>query len=74
MLISRADAVEMVLALEEGHLPGQIKPVTSVVKRAISRKTAGQREMDLVGTHPRSVQMSFQNGLLRSMFYHIPKI
>ena len=34
-LISRADAVEMVVALKEGHLPGQIKLVTSVVKRAI---------------------------------------
>ena len=53
-LISRADTVEMVVALEEGHLPGQIKLVTSVVKRAISRKTTGQQEMVLVVTHPRS--------------------
>ena len=40
--ISRADAVEMVVVMEEGNLPVQIKIVTSVVKRAISRKTAGQ--------------------------------
>ena len=53
-LISRADAVEMVVALEEGHLPVQIKLVTSEVKRAISRKTAGQRDMVLVLSHPRS--------------------
>ena len=53
-MIPRADAVEMIVDLEEGHLPGQIKPVTSVVKRVISRKTAGQREMVLVVTHTRS--------------------
>ena len=53
-LISRADAVEMVVALEEGYLPGQEKLFTSVVKRAISRKTAGQQEMVLVVTQPRS--------------------
>ena len=29
--------------------------------------------MNLVGTHPRSLQMSFQNGLLRSLFFQIPK-
>ena len=52
--ISRADAVEMVVAMEEGHLPGQIKLVTSVVKRAIPRKTAGQQDMVLVVTNPRS--------------------
>ena len=47
--------MEMVVALEEGHLPGQIMGlVTGVVKMAISRKTAGQREMVLVVTHPRS--------------------
>ena len=53
-LISRADAVEMVVDLEEGHLPGHIKLVTSVVKRATSRNNAGQQEMFLVVTHPRS--------------------
>ena len=52
--ISRADAAEMIVALEEGHLPGQIKLVTSAIKRAISRKTAGQRDRVLVLTHPRS--------------------
>ena len=50
------------MALEKGHLPGQMGNVTSVVKMAISRKTAGQREMALVGTHQRSPKMSFQNG------------
>ena len=30
-------------------------------KRAISRKTAGKREMALVETHPRNPQMSFHN-------------
>ena len=43
--------MEMVVALEKGHLPGQMGNVTNVVKRAISRKTAGQREMALVGNH-----------------------
>ena len=33
--------------------------VTSVVKRAISRNIAGQKEMSLVETHPRIPQMSF---------------
>ena len=46
-------AVEMVVTLKEGHLPGQIKLVTSVVKRAIPRKTVGQREMVPVVAHPR---------------------
>ena len=72
--ISRDDAVEMIVDLEEGHLPGQIKPVTSEVKRAISRYTASKREMALVGTHPRIPQMSSQNGLLRSLLSQIPKI
>ena len=31
-------------------------------KRAISRKTAGQREMDLLVINPRIPQMRFQNG------------
>ena len=53
-LISRSDAVEMVVALEEVYLPGQIKLVTSAIKRAISRKTSGQQEMVLVVTYPRS--------------------
>ena len=43
MLISRADAAEMIVALEKGHLPGQMGNVTSVVKRAISRNTAGRQ-------------------------------
>ena len=73
-LISRASAVKMLVALEEGHLPGQIWLVTSVAKRAISIKTAGQRETTLVGTHQRSPQTSFQNGLLRSLLSQIPKI
>ena len=34
-LISRADAAEMIVDLEKGHLPGQMGNVTSVVKRAI---------------------------------------
>ena len=51
-LISRVDAVEMVVVLEESHLPGQIQLVTNVVKRAISIKTAGQQDMVLVVTHP----------------------
>ena len=66
--------MEMVVDLEEGHMPGHILLFTSVVKRAISRKTSGQREMAIVGTHPRSPQMSFQNGLLRSLLSQIPKI
>ena len=73
-LISRASAVEMLVALEEVHLSGHILLVTSVAKRAIYRKTAGQREMALAGTHPRSTQRSFQNGLLRSLLSHIPNI
>ena len=44
----------MIVALEEGHLLGQIKLVTSAIKRAISINTAGQRDMVLVLTHPRS--------------------
>ena len=40
--ISRADAAEMIVALEKGHLPDQMGNVTIVVKRAILRKTAGQ--------------------------------
>ena len=58
-MISRAAALEMVVALEKGHLPGQMGNVTSVVKRATSRKTAGQKEMAIVGTHQRIPQMSF---------------
>ena len=53
-MISRADAAEMIVALEEVHLPGQIKLVTSAIKRAISRNAAGQRYMVLVLAHPRS--------------------
>ena len=54
--------MEMIVALEEGHLPGQIQLITSVVQGAISRKTAGQREVALVGTHPIIPQKSFHNG------------
>ena len=42
-LISGADADEMIVALEKGHLLCQMGNVTSVFKKAISRKTAGQR-------------------------------
>ena len=73
-LISRDSTVKMVVALEEVHLTGQIWLVTSVAKRDIFRKTEGQREMTLVGTRPIIPQMSFQNGLLRSLLYQIPKI
>ena len=73
-LISRAASVEMVVALEEVHMPGNIWLVTSVVKRAISIKTTGQREMDLVVIHSRIPQTSFQNGWLRSLLYQIPNI
>ena len=66
--------MEMIVALEEVHLPGQIYLGTSVVKMAISIKIAGQLEMALVVTHPRIPQMSFQNGLLGSLLYQIPKI
>ena len=61
--------MEMLVALEEGHLTGQIRLLTNVVKRAILRNTAGQREMDLVGTYPISLQMISQNGLLRILFF-----
>ena len=64
----------VVVDLEEGNLPGQIRLVTSLLKMAISRKTAGHKEMDLVGNHPISTQTSFQNRLLRSLLFHIPKI
>ena len=37
--------MEMTVALEKGHLPDQILLVTSVSKRAISRKTEGQRDL-----------------------------
>ena len=53
-LISRTNAVKMIVTLEDGHMPGQIKFVTSVVKNFISRKNAGQQEMVIVVTHLRS--------------------
>ena len=53
-LISRADAAEMIVALEKGHLPGQMGNVTSVVIRSILRKIAGQRYMVLMVINPRS--------------------
>ena len=46
--------MEMVVDLEKSHLPSQMGNVTSVVKRAIYRKTAGKREMVPVIAHPRS--------------------
>ena len=61
-LNSRAATLEMVVVLEEGHLPGQMWLVTSVAKKTISRKTASQRKLDIVGTHTRNQQMNFQNG------------
>ena len=66
--------MEVLVALEEGHLPDNMGLVTIVVKIAISRKTAGQRETALVGTHPRSTQVSFHNGLLKSILFQIPNI
>ena len=36
--ISKADAMEMVVALKEVHLPGQIKLVTSAIKMARSKR------------------------------------
>ena len=62
------------MTLEEGHLSIQILLVTSVAKRAISRKTAGQRELALAVTHPRSLQMRLHNGSLRSLLFEIQKI
>ena len=47
---------------------------TSVGKRSISINNANQREMSLVGNHPRSAQMRFQNGSLISLFFQIPRI
>ena len=73
-LTSRDIEVEMVVALEEGHMSSQMWLVTSVSRRAISRKNARQRELALVGTHPSITQMRFQNGLLRSLLFWIPKI
>ena len=49
------------MALENGHLPGQMGNVTSVVKRAISIKTVDQREMAIVETHQISPIMRFNN-------------
>ena len=73
-LISIAAAVKMVVALKKGHLPSHMENVTSAVKRAIFRKTASQREMVLVVTHPRTPWMSFQNGWLQSLLTQITKI
>ena len=38
----------MLVAMGEGHLIGQILFVTNVIKRSISRKTAGQIEIIMV--------------------------
>ena len=66
--------MEIVVASEEGNLSDHIWLVTSVELRAIKRNTSGQREMDQVVTQPRSLQMSLQDGLLRSLLFKIQKI
>ena len=45
-----------------------------MARRDISRKTAGQRELDLVGNHPRGPHMSFHNEPLISLLFQIPNI
>ena len=64
----------MLVYLEEVHLPGHILLATSVAKGDISRKTADKGELDLLVTQTRSPQMISQNGSLRSLLFHIPKI
>ena len=73
-LTSIYPAVEIVVVMEEGHMSSLMWLVTSVSRRYTSRKNACQTEMAPVGNHPRSTQMSFQNGLLRSLLFQIPKI
>ena len=70
---SRAATLEMVV-LEEGHMSSQMWIFTSVARRAIPRKTTGQRELCLVVTYPRSLQTILQNGWLRSLLFQIPNI
>ena len=45
-----------------------------MVKGAISRYTAGQRELGKVGIHPRITKMRLQNGSLRSLLFQISHI
>ena len=47
--------------MEEVHLSYQMQPVTGLATREISRNTEGQRELDMLGTHPRNPQMIFHN-------------
>ena len=64
----------MVVALEEGHLPGQMWLITNMAKRAISRNAEGQSKLVLVRTHQSILHMSFQNWLPRSILFQITKI
>ena len=48
--------------------------VTSLSGRAISRKTSGQMELSLLGTHPGSPQMSFHNVSLIILLFQKPQI
>ena len=73
-MISRATTAEVLVALEEGHLPGQIRLVTSVVKREIYKKYCRSKGNGSGGNPPRSPQMSFHNGLPRSLLFQIPNI
>ena len=45
-----------------------------MARRDTSRNIAGQRELAPGVTHPRSTQMSFQNGSLIRLLFQIPKI
>ena len=73
-LTSRAATVEMMVALEECYITDQMSLVTSVARNAINRKTAGQRELALVVTHPRNTQTIFHNRWPRSLLLQKPKI
>ena len=54
-LISRADAAEMMVALEEGHLPGQIKLVTSAIKGHIKKDCRSMGHGSSVNTPNKSI-------------------
>ena len=54
--------VGMLVAMEEVRLPGLMLSLTSVARRVISGKTADERELIMVVTHPRSPKIIFQNG------------
>ena len=45
--------MEMLVALEEGHLPGQIKPVTSVVKMGHIHKDCRSKANGSSGNTPK---------------------